>query len=103
VEKNFDLGKTDTASLLCDVVRVQQTQFSSRARNRNRFRYMHKNIDFIRVFDGSEKTRHRARAFMLVSVTSTLPQCGVGAKQGRFCRRVHRPLSGVGVFSVALV
>jgi hypothetical protein len=103
VEKKFDLGKTDTASSLCDVVRVQQMHFLSRARNRNRFRYMHEKVDFIRVFDGSENIRHRACAFRLIGVAATSPRCGVGAKQGRFCGRVYRPLSGVGVFSVALV
>jgi len=64
---------------------------------------MHENIDFIRVFGGSENIRHRARAFRLVSAPSMLPRCGVGAKQGGFCGRVHRPLSGLGVFSIALV
>ena len=103
VEKNFDLGKTDTASSLCAVVGDDRMQFSLPTRNRNRIRDMRENIDFIRAFDGCANLRDAARMSRVSVLRAMSQHCGVGAKQGRFCGRVHRPLSGVGVFSVALV
>jgi hypothetical protein len=102
VEKNFDLGKTDTGPAACDVVRAVQMQFLLLARNRNRIADMHENLDIIRVFDVSKNLRCRA----LTSCSSKLvamSECGaIRAKQDGFWARVHRPLSGLGVFSVAL-
>ena len=104
VEKIFDLGKTDTVPAVCDVVCVIKCDFHRAREIKIEFADMRENIDSIRVFDVSKNLRVIASRTLRVDVVRDV---GVrrASEQSKAdsAVRVHRPLSGVGVFSVALV
>ena len=103
MEKIFDLGKSDTVPKIDVVGRNRRECFCSRARNLNRIFDMHENVDYIRVLDGSENSCRRLSRTHVSASHTVSSRSVVEAKQGGFCGCVHRPLSGVGVFFVALV
>jgi hypothetical protein len=103
VEKIFALGKTDTAPALGGIGCIDQKQFSSPARNQNRMPDMRESLDSIGVLAMSKNMRRRAASSCARTLRAMSACDALGAKQDAFWARVHRPLSGVGVFFIALV
>jgi hypothetical protein len=64
---------------------------------------MRKTIDSIRLFDESRNLHPTAAVARATLKKSPAPLTRIVEKQGAFYGCVHRPLSGVGVFFVALV
>ena len=103
MEKIFGLGKTDTDARFATIAAAAGLRFSPRACKHFQHSAMRENIDSIRVFDESENHRVVCSAIGVHVRHATMAVCWVGAKRDGFCACVHAPLSGVGVFFVALV
>jgi hypothetical protein len=87
---------------LRSLARSLQVAFVACAQSKTNARYARKHR-FHKGFQRAGKFRFDATADRMQMRRNALAHRASGAKQDGFCARVHSPLSGVGVFFVALV